>query len=153
VPRSLLFVSVEFIKSTNKIFIYYNHKNKSRQKGLEMTQIPLYYEAPLFIFVVLAAYSIYQLITIIKSFDHNPHKETYLWLIYATTFFAAWSLDHIFHDLYPLPSDVVLFFHYVISHGFLLLSMICIAVAATKTKKIHSSSAISARKNRGRNKF
>ncbi len=108
--------------------------------------IPLYYEIPLLISIVLAVYAIYHLITIITSWHHDHYKESYLWLIYAVTFFIAWSIDHLFHDLYPLPEDLILFFHYVISHGFLLLSITCIAVSAQKTKKIHLALAKAAKK-------
>src|SRR3989344_4433171 len=99
--------------------------------------IPLYYEIPLFAFVLLALYTIHKMWVARKLLAGGSLKEPYLWFIIATVFFLLWSLDHIYNDLYPLPDNVQVFSHYIISHGMLLISMACIAVAAGKTVRIY----------------
>lgn len=97
-------------------------------------KIPLIYELPLFIFVLLAIYTIYQLWLAKKPFTGGSLVGPYNWFIAATVFLGLWSIDHMFNDLVPRPAELTMFFHYVVSHGMLLIAMVCIAVAAAKTK-------------------
>ncbi|MBS3130900.1 hypothetical protein J4212_00550 [Candidatus Woesearchaeota archaeon] len=101
--------------------------------------ILIYYEAPLFAFVLLAAYTIYQLILARKLLKGGSLSEPYKWFILAAISIMLWSIDHIYHDLKPLSESMQLFFHYGISHGLLLISMLCLTIAAFRTKKVYAS--------------
>jgi hypothetical protein len=103
--------------------------------------IPFYYEIPLFVFVALAIYTIYSLVVARRFLVGGKISSPYLWFIIATVFFALWGIDHVYHDLVLLPPDIALFFHYTISHGFLLISMFCVAVAAHQTRIIYGAAA------------
>lgn len=100
--------------------------------------IPIYYEIPLFVFILLGLYTIYSLIVARKCLEGGNLSKPYLWFIIATVFFLLWSFDHIYNDIVPAEESAV-FYHYFISHGLLLISMICIAIAAGKTKRIYES--------------
>lgn len=93
----------------------------------------------MFIFVGLSIYTIWQLIVARKLLVGGQIRRPYLWFILSSIFFTLWGVDHIFHDLIPLPVELRDFFHYVISHGFLLISMIFITVAARLTSSIYKS--------------
>lgn len=101
-------------------------------------KIPLIYEVPLFLFIILAIYTIYQLWLAKKPFAGGSLVKPYNWFIAAAVFLGLWAVDHIYNDLIPRPAELTIFFHYVISHGMLLISMVCIAVAAAKTKSMFS---------------
>lgn len=97
------------------------------------------YEIPLFLFVLIAIYVIYSLVKVRSYVNDTELKGIHSWLIYASISFSLWAVDHIFHDLYPFKNITTqLFFHYVISHGFLLISMICIGISAKKTKDVYT---------------
>ena len=97
------------------------------------------YEIPLFLFVLIAIYVIYSLVKVRSYVNDTELKGTHSWLIYASVFFSLWAVDHIFQDLYPFrDANIQLFFHYVISHGFLLISMICIGISVKKTREIYA---------------
>jgi hypothetical protein len=98
--------------------------------------IPLIYEIPLFLFIGLAIYTIYAFFAARKIWAGGTLVKTYSWLILATIFFTLWGIDHVYHDMFPLSEKLLLFFHYGISHGFLLISMICLAISAYQTKLI-----------------
>jgi hypothetical protein len=115
--------------------------------------IPIYYEVPLFIFVLLAIYTIYKLVIARRLLTGGSLNEPYLWFIIAAIFFLLWGVDHIYHDMVPLSENLRLFFHYVISHGMLLISMICIAIAAGKTTKIYSSILKPVKNKKSRNRL
>lgn len=103
--------------------------------------IPFFYEIPLFVFIALAIYTIYSLVIARRFLYGGKISGPYLWFIVATVFFALWGADHVYHDFVHLPAEVSLFFHYVISHGFLLISMFCVAVAAHQTRSIYKAAA------------
>jgi len=98
-----------------------------------VTQLQLLYEIPLFIFLVLSAYTIFQLKKAKAHLGKSPMADSYKWIMVAAIFFTLWGVDHIYHDLVTLPEHLRLFFHYIISHGFLLTAMVFIAIAARKT--------------------
>jgi|SRR3989344_3572555 len=101
-----------------------------------VTSLQLIYEIPLFSYVILGVYTIFQLIKARQSLTKDsPLNESYRWFILAGVFFLLWSLDHIYTDLVPLQENLRGFFHFVISHGFQIIGMICIAIAAKKTQK------------------
>ncbi len=101
--------------------------------------LKIIYEVPLFIFVILSIYTIWQLIVARKLLAGGEIRRPYLWFIIASIFFALWGVDHIFHDFFPLSAESAHFFHYVISHGLLLISMIFITIAARLTSFIYKA--------------
>lgn len=101
-----------------------------------VTSLQLIYEIPLFLYAILGIYTIFQLIKARQSLPKDsPLNESYRWFILAGVFFLLWSLDHMYHDLVPLPEGLKNFFHFVISHGFQLIGMVCVAIAARKTQE------------------
>ena len=99
--------------------------------------IPLSYEIPLFIFIALALYTIHKLWVAQRLLSGGSLREPYRWFIAATVFFLLWGLNHVYNDVVPLPAATQVFLHYVVSHGMLVVSMLCIAVAAGKTERIY----------------
>ena len=97
-----------------------------------MPAIPLIYEAPLFVFVILGLFTIYRVNTVRMYIPEGNLRKSYLWIVLATIFLTLWAVDHMYHDLIPLDPELVLFFHYGISHGFLLIGMICVSISALK---------------------
>ncbi len=93
------------------------------------------YEIPLFIFIILAIFTIIKLYQAQKLLEGGAIGRSYRMLMYSGIFFMLWAVDHIYHDLVPLPPELKDFFHFVISHGFLLISMTFIAIAAGIIKK------------------
>lgn len=98
--------------------------------------IPFFYEIPLFVFIALSIYTVYAFFVARKIWAGGMLAKPYSWLIYATLFFTFWGIDHVYHDLFPLSEQLLLFFHYGISHGFLLISIVCLTIAAYQTKAI-----------------
>ncbi len=101
--------------------------------------ISIYYEVPLFVFILIAIYVIYQLVNVRKYLADGELKDSQMWLILGAVFFALWATIHIYFDMFPVAEDKKLFFHYIISHGMCLISMICIGISAKKTGKIYSN--------------
>lgn len=101
-----------------------------------MQPLALFYVIPLFIFVFLAVYTIYELTKAKRQFlSQGPLFDSFGLLVMASIFLGMWGIEHIFHDLFPMQPDLGDFFHYVVSHGFLLAAMISITVAAKRTQK------------------
>ena len=99
--------------------------------------IPIFYEIPLFVFIVVAIYAIYQLTIVREQLAPGDLRDAHMWLIAGVISFTLWGLDHLYHDLVPLSAELQLFFHYVISHAFLMIAMICIGISAKKTKDVY----------------
>lgn len=99
-----------------------------------VTSLQITYEIPLFIYVVLGIYTIFQLRKAREELKSGPLARAYKWFIFAAIFFTLWAVDHMFHDLMPtLTEGMKDFFHFVISHGFQLIAMVCVAIAARLT--------------------
>jgi len=101
--------------------------------------IPIIYEVTLFVFVLLGAYTVYSLFLARKAIGQGVFAEPYGWFIASTLFLILWAVTHIYNDLVPLPADLDLFSHYIVSHGLLLIAMVCLTVAAIKTKNFLSN--------------
>ncbi len=101
--------------------------------------IPLVYELPLIVFIILAIYTIYRLYLAKKPLGKGSLAQPYNWFIAATVFLMLWAVDHMYHDLVPLSEELQTFFHYILSHGLLLIAMVCLTVSADKTKKALNS--------------
>jgi hypothetical protein len=91
--------------------------------------IPLYYEAPLVLIVLLLVYFIFQNYSAYRSISSDLMKKIYLWLVLAAVFFILWGVDHAYNDLVPKSAAEAEFAHFFISHGFLLAVVICLAKA------------------------
>ena len=104
-----------------------------------MIAIPLYYEIPLFLFIFVAIFVIKQIMKVDKNFAEGDLKESYNWLMLSSVFFTLWAVMHLYADLFKMPSGQELFFHYVISHGFLLISMMCLGMSALKTQRAYTT--------------
>ncbi|MEK6757765.1 MAG: hypothetical protein AABX88_01425 [Nanoarchaeota archaeon] len=91
------------------------------------------YEIPLFVFIVLGIYAIYQLKIAKAHLGKGPIADSYGWLIWATGFFLLWAVDHIMHDLVNFEPSLGHFLHYYVSHMFVVIGMVFIVIAAKKT--------------------
>ncbi len=101
-----------------------------------MVHVPFYLDIPLFIFVILAFLTIYKLIKVKSYLSEGKLKESYVWLVVVAISFSLWGVDHLYHDLVPL-GDLEVFFHYVVSHGFLMISIVALYISASKLGKAH----------------
>ena len=104
-----------------------------------MVPFKFFYEVPLFIFVILAIYSITLFTKSAKLLAGGKLQKSMSWLLFATIFFTLWGIDHIYHDLVPLSPDMRDFFHYIVSHGMLLIALVCLAVSAHATNEAYGS--------------
>ena len=67
-------------------------------------------------------------------------RQSFFWIVVASISFTLWGVVHIIGDFLNTESlGVVL--HYGVSHGFLLVSMLCLAFAAGKIQKAYKALA------------
>ena len=98
-----------------------------------VTQLQIIYEIPLVIFLFLAVYTIYQLKKAKTHLGKSPIADSFKWIILASVFFTLWGVMHIYSDVSPaVDKSTGDFLHFIISHGFLLIAMGLIAIAARK---------------------
>lgn len=99
-----------------------------------MTHISIYYETPIFVFVVLALYTIYKLNKVRTYMAEGALRQSFFWIVIASISFIVWGIVHIISDFFS--SDATkLILHYGVSHIFLLISMICLAISASKIEE------------------
>ncbi|GBE19666.1 MAG TPA: hypothetical protein ENG87_01070 [Candidatus Pacearchaeota archaeon] len=96
-----------------------------------MTHVPISYDIPIFVFIALALYTTYKLNKVRNYLLEGALKKSYFWLVVASIFFTLWAVSHLVSDFLGY-GDLELILHYGISHGFLLISMLCIAISAQK---------------------
>lgn len=93
------------------------------------------YEIPLYVVFVLGVYTIYLLIRAKRHFGRSPLADSYKWIIIAAVFISLWAVFHTYDDLFVKDLDLKRFLHYGLSHVFLLISVICIAISARIIRK------------------
>lgn len=92
--------------------------------------VPFIYEIPILVILILLFYFVIQNFLTMRAISTSPLKKVHSWLIAAGIFFMVWGADHLYNDIVPLTENEELFFHYVVSHGGLLIAVICLAMAA-----------------------
>lgn len=97
--------------------------------------ISFLYELPMFLIIFLMLYFIYQNYRAQKIITNPILKKGYTWFIFAAILMIMWAVNHMVGDLLSISEDLKLFMHYVVSHGFLVLMAICIAIAAKYVKE------------------
>ena len=102
-----------------------------------MTNIPLFYEIPIFAFVALALFTIYKLNKVKTYIAEGVLKQSFLWIVVTSIFFTLWGIVHIIGDFFSPNKVVESFIHFGVSHTFLLISMICLAISAHKIENAY----------------
>lgn len=99
-----------------------------------MAHVSIYYEIPIFVFIALALYTIYKLNKVRTYIAEGALRQSFLWIVISSISFILWGIIHIISDFFT--SDTMeLILHYWVSHLFLLISMICLAISASKIEK------------------
>ncbi len=100
-----------------------------------MSTIPIYYDIPIMVFLVLTFYTIFELKKAKTQLGKSPVADSFSWFISATIFLFLWGAIHLYDDLVVPPGNLKVFLHYMLSHNFLLIALVFIAIAAKKTQK------------------
>ncbi len=101
-----------------------------------MAHLPTIHDLPIFIFIVLALYTIYKLNKVKTYIAEGDLRQSFYWLVIASISFTLWGVIHLISDFLVFDNkNIEIFLHYWVSHIFLLFSMICIAISANKIER------------------